>query len=135
MPPLPAPEALIQLEALTANLLFVSESDSAVTATQMGDSADLDEAALLSALGKPPSSVIERVTVDDFFAYAAQDQPWHTAEERSVAARYRSLLQFFRTALTDARVFRIGTIEIDAYALGKSSDGRWVGVATKLVET
>lgn len=128
-------DARAQLEALTASLLFVSESDFPLTVTQVGNFGDLDEATLLATLGKPQSSAVERITVDDFFGYAAQDQPWHTAEERSVAARYRSLLEFFRTALADARVFRIGVIEVDAYALGRSSDGKWLGVATKLVET
>ena len=131
-------EARAQLETLASDLFFASESDCPLTVTQVGgagDAADLDAPALLAALGKPGSSPVEQVTVDDFFGYAAQEQPWHTAQERVNVTRYQALLKFLSTALQGARVFRIGSIEIDAYALGKSSDGKWLGVATKLVET
>ncbi len=128
-------EARTQLETLVSNLFFVSESDFPLTVTQVGETAELDARALLAALGKPPTSTVERITVDEFFGYAAQEQPFHTAQERLNVARYQALLKLFSTALEGSRVFRIGSIEIDVYALGKSSDGKWLGVATKLVET
>ena len=128
-------EARAQLETLAANLFFVSESDFPLTVTQVGDAADLDAGALLAALGKPAASRVEQVTVDELFGYPAQEQAWHTAEERVNAGRYQALLSFLSTALQGARAFRIGSIDIDVYALGKSSDGKWLGVATKLVET
>ncbi len=128
-------EAHAQLETLVSGLLFVSESDFPLTVTQVGEAADLDAGALLAALGKPATSLVEQVTVDEFFGYATQQQSWHTAQERANAARYQTLLKFLSTALQGARVFRIGSIEIDVHALGKSSDGKWLGVATKLVET
>ena len=128
-------EARVQLETLTSNLLFVSESDFPLNVIQLGKVAELNAAELLSAVGKSPTLSVERVTVDDFFGYAAQEQSFHTAAERAGAQRYRALLELFNTALESARVFRVGSIDIDAYAVGKSADGEWLGVATKLVET
>ena len=128
-------EARTQLETLASNLFFVSEADSPLKVTQLGEAADLDAPALLAALGKPATSSVERITVDEFFGYAAQEQPFHTAQDRLNVARYQALVKLFSTALEGSRVFRIGSIEIDVYALGKSSDGKWLGVVTKLVET
>ncbi len=115
--------------------MFVSESDFPLRVIQLGDSADLAAPALLVAVGKPPTSSVEQVTVDELFGYAAQSQPWHTAQESLTVARYQALLAFLNTALKGARAFRVGSIDVDVYALGKSADGQWLGVATKLVET
>ena len=128
-------EARVQLETLALNLLFMSESDFPLSVIQLGKVGELNAPELLSAVGKSPTLTVERVTVDDFLGYAAQEQSFHSAAERAVAGRYRALLEFFNTALESARVFRVGSINIDAYAVGKSTDGEWLGVATKLVET
>ena len=128
-------EARPQLEALVSGLSFVSESDAPLTVVSLGYRAELDASAVLAALSKPPDAPIEQVSVDDFFGYAVQDQTYYTEEQRSAVQRYRALVQFLRTSLSDARVFRIGKIEIDVYAVGKSRDGEWLGAATKLVET
>ena len=128
-------EAQVQLETLTSNLSFVSESDFPLTVTRLGDAVDLDARTLLAAVGKPPTSLVEEGSVDELFAYPAQEQSWHTAEERAVASRYQSLLEFLTTSLEGSRVFRVGSSDIDVYAVGKSADGQWLGIATKLVET
>jgi hypothetical protein len=78
---------------------------------------------------------VTRLTLDAFFARAVEDQPWHGPAERATVQRYRQLLGFLATALEHPRVFRVGVIEVAAYALGKTADGHWLGVATTLVET
>jgi hypothetical protein len=37
--------------------------------------------------------------------------------------------------LKDISVYRVGTVNIDVYVIGKTADGYFAGVSTKLVET
>ena len=132
---MPAKQAVARLEPLVRGLMFVSEHDSPLRVVELGPLAELDEASLMRALGKPPSAPITRHSLDDLFARAVADQPWHGPAERITVERYRALLDFLNTALDVPRVFRVGRIEVEAYALGKSSDGQWLGVTTTLIET
>ena len=124
-----------RLEVLVAGLLFVSESDAPLHVVRLGSLSALDESALLRALGKSEDSRITRQPLGALFDRTVIDQPWHGPAERVAVERYRALLRFLRAELDDACVFRIGQIEVEVYALGKTSEGEWLGVATTLVET
>jgi hypothetical protein len=130
-----AADGATQLEALTRGLLFVSEADHPFQVTRLDALAELDEQSLLRALGKPADLPVTRLTLEAFFARAVEDQPWHGPTERAVVRRFRELLGFLATSLEQPRVVRVGSIQISAYALGKTSDGHWLGVATTLIET
>jgi hypothetical protein len=40
-----------------------------------------------------------------------------------------------KAELTDLRVYRVGSTDIDVYILGKHPSGAWLGLKTKVVET
>lgn len=124
-----------RLEALAAGLMFMSESDRPLRVVQFDDCADDDLPELLTTASARRGALIERVTLIDFFARAVEPQAWHSPEELAVVKRYQGLVAFFTGELGEARVYRVGAIEIDAYALGKTREGEWLGVATQLVET
>ena len=128
-------EGVPRLEQLVSGLLFVSEADSPWRLVQLGARPELDEASLLRALGKPESAQVTRQSLERLFARAIADQPWHGAAERDTVQRYRALLAFLSEGLDEARVYRVGTIEVEAYALGRTSDSAWLGVVTTLIET
>jgi hypothetical protein len=48
---------------------------------------------------------------------------------------YRRLHELFNANLSDARAWRIGNMEIDVIIFSRASDGRWVGLKTRAVET
>jgi hypothetical protein len=124
-----------RLEQLVTGLLFVSEADSPLTVVQFGPQPDFRELDLRRALHEPDSSPITRHSLDALFARTVSAQAWHGPAERAIVERYRALLDFLNSALSAARVFRVGTIEVKAYALGKTCDERWLGVNTTLIET
>jgi hypothetical protein len=124
-----------RLGVLIAGLLFVSESDAPLRVVRLGRLPALDESALLGALGKTKDTPIMQQSLGALFDRAVVDQPWHGPAERAAVERYRALLRFLGTELDGARVFRVGRIEVEAYALGRTSDGEWLGVTTTLVET
>jgi hypothetical protein len=70
-----------------------------------------------------------------FFADLTKEQDWHGDEEKTAVARYRNLLSVIRDRLSDAKVFRIGEVEVAIYVVGRDRDGGWVGVKTTAVET
>jgi hypothetical protein len=127
-------EALARLQTLASGLVHVSEADYPVSVIRLG-LAEPSIARLLLATGKPAASPVQVVTVDAFFASATSDQTFHSAAERLIVERYRALVRFLTGELADSRVFRIGTIDIDVFAIGKTRESEWLGVATKVVET
>ena len=70
-----------------------------------------------------------------FFEPATKDQPFHSAEDRVIVRRYRALVDFLTTELAEARVIRVGELEIEIFVLGKTCDDEWLGVQTKVIET
>ncbi len=128
-------EGAPRLEALAAGLSFMSESDRPLRVVQFDDCAEPDLPELLAVASARRGALIERVALADFFARATEPQSWHSPAELAVVKRYQALVEFFEQELVEARVYRVGAIEIDAYALGKTREGEWLGVATQLVET
>jgi len=78
---------------------------------------------------------VQRLAVETFFERATQAQSYHTAADRITVERYQALVRFLTGELADARVYRVGAIGVDVYAIGRSREGEWVGVATKVIET
>ncbi|MBE9067133.1 nuclease, partial [Leptolyngbya cf. ectocarpi LEGE 11479] len=60
---------------------------------------------------------------------------WFDSRELILVERYRNLRDLLETTLEDLQVYRIGTVEIDVYLLGKTEDDQIIGVKTTIVET
>ena len=126
--------ALARLPTLVSGLLLVSEADHPFTVVRLGQ---LSESELPRALPSAPNGAAEpeRVELEAFFARGATAQAYHTESDRLLVERFRALVSFFRCELGNARVYRVGAIEVDVYALGQSLEGEWLGVASRLIET
>ncbi len=124
-----------QLALLAAGLWFVSESDRPLTVVRFEAYADDELPSALAAVSERRGALVERVALAEFFARATEPQPWHSPEEVAIVERYRALVTFLARELTGARVYRVGTVDVNAYALGRTREGEWLGVATILVET
>jgi hypothetical protein len=44
-------------------------------------------------------------------------------------------MQTLKENLSDIHVYRVGSIQIDAYIIGKLKSGKYAGLKTRLVET
>jgi len=75
------------------------------------------------------------LTVDDFFAIAAQEEDWHDQDERETVQRFHNLVSVLKQNLSQLQVYRVGNIEIDVYIVGVTDGGGLAGLSTKLVET
>ena len=75
------------------------------------------------------------MSVDEFFAIATAEEDWDDEEERETVQRFQNLVSTLKQNLSQLQVYRVGSVNIDAYIVGVTPDGDYAGLATKLVET
>jgi hypothetical protein len=128
---------LNQLKTAIAGLQWMSESEYPFEVVCWTDYpiATLTEAALLELTHHSPDIAVETQDFDWFFEPAIGDQDWHSESEQTTVQQYQQLVTLLKQNLSDLRVYRIGTINLDIYALGQTETGDVAGVATKAVET
>lgn len=128
--------ASAQLQQAAAGLLYRTETDAPFEfvlypkGTQRPSS---DDVRAVSGLGS--EAPVREVTIADFFDQPAREQDWHGPNEKQVVQRYRRLAEIFATGLTESFVYRLGSIEFHVLLLGRTSDGHWVGLKSRGVET
>jgi hypothetical protein len=122
-----------------ADLFWISETDAAFDIIQWPGKtlADhgLDAPQLRQWLNLPKDMAVETCDVESFFAIATQPQDWHGEEERAITKRYQALVKLITSALGHCQVFRFGTINIEIYIVGQTTDKLWLGLHTQAVET
>jgi len=75
------------------------------------------------------------LAVDDFFTIATAEEDWHDQDERETAKRFQNLVSILKQNLSQLQVYRVDSIDIDAYIVGVTDGGELAGLSTKLVET
>lgn len=85
--------------------------------------------------GHDASAPVEEQSVAEFFSAATSEADWKGEAEIATARRFRSLLRLLEENLTDVKAFRVGTINMPVYVIGRGPSGGWLGVSTRVVET
>ena len=124
-----------QLQEASNGLLLLSETDATFEVISWQAQGDLTPAKLLQLTNHPPNTPVELGTVDEFFAIATQEEDWHDQKERETPKRFQNLVNFLKQNLSQLQVYRVGSINIDAYIVGVTNGSEWAGLSTKLVET
>jgi hypothetical protein len=124
-----------QLKQASEGLLFLSESDAPFEVVKWKTRGKLTPAKLLQLTEHSPDESVELVSVDDFFAMATQAEDWHDEEEREIVRRFQHLVSVLKQNLSNIQVYRVGSTDIDAYIVGVTPSGNWMGLSTQLVET
>jgi hypothetical protein len=135
----PSQPLLGQLSAATKDLLWPSETDRPVYPVNLGaaPTASQDKVAFArKALGEPDLAPVEIRSFDDTLNQLATSADPNDAISTANAAKFGVLRDTLKNAgLTDLTIVRVGTIDIDVYALGRNAAGQWVGVCSGVVET
>jgi len=124
------------IETLTQasqGLLMPSESEYPFDVLSWED-AELTSEKILELTHYPPATSIEEVDLDYFFRNVATEKDWHDSIQKKNVAKFQNLVQVIKDNLAEIRVYRIGTIEISIYIVGKTNDGV-AALATKVIET
>jgi hypothetical protein len=125
------------INPLLTDLLYPSESDEPLcfVACYLKQEIPLTGSQIEEWLMLPPAVFVEEVPEARFWDPVTKDEEWHGDEEKKRSEAFRHLQQELEKHLTTRQVFRVGTIEIDVYLLGRTPEGSRAGVKTKVVET
>ena len=124
------------IETLTQasqGLLMPSESEYPFEVFVWED-VELTPEKILELTNYPPETSIEQVELDYFFRNVAIEKDWHDEIQRENVTKFQNLIQVIKGNLAEIRVYRIGTIEVNVYIVGKTNDGV-AGLVTKVIET
>jgi hypothetical protein len=127
-----AKEIIDRLSTLSKDLLFPSESEYPLEPFTW-ESTSLTPETILTRSQKPADTLIESITLEEFFAPVTTDEDWFEDEDRQVAQRFRDLQAAIAT-LENVQVFRLGKIEIDVYIVGAIGPDL-IGLKTTVIET
>jgi hypothetical protein len=135
-----APETTPTLQELLTQhckgVLYPSESDEPIEYFSLDLPIDqkLSKHEIAKAFGANKAEVKEW-NFEDFFGPVVQIKSWFGQEETENAEAIKKIGQLLIANTADYQVFRIGKIEIIVVIIGKSSNSRWEGIKTLLIET
>lgn len=131
-------ELRAEVEAAAEGLVYTSESDRPFEWFELAGGAagwpyGADEFA--RRIGAAAGAPVEERTLDRFFKPHIETVDPLDTRALEIRPRYEALKKLLATRLRDVRVFRVGRIEIDTYAVGSDGQGNLAGVRTVAVET
>jgi len=124
-----------ELREATRGLLFMSESDYPLEVVRWESVAEPAPDFLRGLTGHADSEPVETQSAEEFFRAAASEAEWKGEEELAAARKFQTLLRLLEENLSGVRAFRVGTINMPVYVVGRSPSGAWLGVSTRVVET
>jgi len=131
-------EIVKNLEKASEGLLFMSESDYPFTGQLFKGqgSNGISDQKMRELTDAPEDTKIETVDLDCFFEHVANEQEWHSPEQKEEVAKYQNLIKLLKENLKDVKVYRIGEVEIKAFIIGTTKDGKDIaGLSTIQIET
>ena len=90
---------------------------------------------LLSWLGKPADTPVERQELAYFFRNHTREAPGASAAQTDLAHRFQQLQHVLAETLHEPAVYRVGQMQVQAYLIGQDPAGNFAGVTTTLIET
>ncbi len=127
-------ELINQLKSASEGLLWLSESDYPFK-TIYWENVDDIEAKLLEVTNSKGHTKIEVRELERFFNRVTEEKDWYEDKEIAECKRYQALVNLLKTHLTDIKVYRVGSCEVNCYILGKTASGAIAGLSTISVET
>ena len=108
-----------RLSQAAAGLLFMSESDYPFELIQWEGPTEPTTDFIRNVAGEAKDSPVQKLEVEQFLN----------------SGRYQRLLLALQHELSDLRAYKVGRINMPVYVVGRSREGSWLGVATRVVET
>jgi hypothetical protein len=109
-----------ELRRASAGLLVMSESDYPFEIVQWPGHTSITPEYLCRISAVPADSPVEKMGVDDFFD-ATRQSP--------------KLANLLKNRLAGIQVYKVGKISIPVYIVGRSPEGNWLGLSTRLIQT
>jgi hypothetical protein len=126
---------LTSLQSASSGLLVMSESDYPFEIVYWPElEADVTYK-MLQESGKDVSTPIETITVEYLLRNMTKAEAGAGIQQQQTASRFVELQQLLNSSLENVKVYRVGTVQVDVFIIGKLDDGTYGGLKTKLIET
>src|SRR5947207_13618950 len=107
-------------------LTYTSETESKLEPFAWEDGGKLTDAHLLELAGEEKGTAVEQESLDDFFHAVPPED----------AEKFQKLAKVIEEQLAGVKVYKVGDeAEKAAYIVRKTTDGKWAGLKTAVVET
>ena len=124
-----------RLESACDGLIFISETDAPITPFGGGPASEITSQIILEQTGRSPNEPVEERDFDEFFERLTVVREWYGEEEKARAKKFLELYTLLKESLQDRKVFRIGRIQLEIFAVGLDRQCRLTGVSTSAVQT
>ena len=125
------------LQEQVAGLYYVSESEYPleVISFPAPPGPSLTPTDVLQLAGQPTGTLVETLSLADFFRSRTQVTPGADAETVRLAQRLQQLQAFLEQQLSEVQVYRLGRRKVMALILGQLPDHNLAGLKTWVIET
>ncbi|MGB3138323.1 MAG: nuclease A inhibitor family protein [Nodosilinea sp.] len=123
---------LTELEEAIAGLCYPSETDAPLAIAIYADP-DLNAVTLGKQLGANADP--SHQTADEFFRPIFDNFHWSTPQGGNLTQRYKRLQEILQAHLQDLHYYRVGSVDVNLYLLGRHSSGCYIGIYTHTIET
>lgn len=126
-----------QIQVLTTDLLYPSESDEKIEYFEMELSTDekVSQANFRMFNGIRPEINMAEIDFETFFKPLIKVEDWFGEDEKKWATDSLILKNLLAEKTKDIQIFKVGEIAIDVYLFGKAEECKWIGLKTKVIET
>lgn len=118
-----------------SGLIYISETDAPIKLFEGGFADRVTKKTVLEQTGHGAMLPVAETDFDTFFGRLTRVEDWFPSERKADAKRFAKLKKILEENLTGLRVFKVGKVRLDIYAVGLDKGGRLIGVRTKAVET
>lgn len=126
---------LSEISRACEGLVYISETDSPITAFLSGPGNDETDEETLSHITSASNNDVEEIDFHLFFERLIAERDWHGAKEKERAQKFRALKSTLEDNLSELKVFKIGRVRKEIFVVGRDKDNRLMGVRTESVET
>jgi hypothetical protein len=133
----PVPDEFTEkLQKAVENLFYMSETDAEiVTFFAECTGPENSKETVLAATGKSSDSPVEERDFDEFFARLTRVYEGANDQAKATAERFSRLGTLLGENLEDVKVFKVGSIRLDVFVVGRDRSGNLIGIRTFAVET
>jgi hypothetical protein len=128
-------DAMTRITKAANGLFFSSEADYPLEPFVWTDTTPFSSEALYKLTTLPPTTPVTKEDIDDFFAPMLNPASGDSPQARKRMNRVLKLIRLLRQYLADLAVYKIGSVEMPTFIVGKLADGTIAGLRTTVVET
>ena len=129
-------ELIEMLKSMTEDLYFTSESDYPfeIICWEL-KTKNIKKKYISEYINIDKSTELLELAPEKLLFQHAKSSPNFSEENREKANRFKQIITFFQSQVSESRAFKIGSTEVEVYILGIASRTHIIGLKTLAIET